>query len=280
MILFGPAGLPLTTAGKGHAQGIREVKNLGLDCMEVEFVRGVHLDEKGAKEAGLAAKECGVALTAHAPYYINLCSTDPKKARESAERVLLSARRCGRMGAGSLTFHAAFYQGRDPEAVLSEAAERLREMTAVLDKEGLEVTLRPELTGKPSQLGSLEELTALSLMVPGVEPCIDFSHLVARVSGSGNGYKGFRAALDKLAESLGEAALSQMHMHVSGIEWGPKGEVRHRRLQDSRFRWKALLRALVDARVSGILICESPDKDRDAILLKMEYTRIMRAALE
>ena len=81
MIRFGTAGIPTTVKGRGLVEGIKEVRRLGLDCMEVEFVRGVRMGDATAVRAGEAAREAGVALTAHGPYYINLCSLEPAKAR-------------------------------------------------------------------------------------------------------------------------------------------------------------------------------------------------------
>jgi len=37
------------------------------------------------------AKRLGIELSVHAPYYINLASEDPKKQKESVQRILDSA---------------------------------------------------------------------------------------------------------------------------------------------------------------------------------------------
>lgn len=276
MILFGTAGIPICARGKGIADGIREVKRLGLEAMEVEFVRGVRMDEATAKRAREAAQEAGVALTVHAPYYINLSSQDSGKARASVERILAAARKCRELGGRSVTFHAAFYQGRDREEIFQTVAGSLREILAVLGKEGNKVRIKPELTGKPSQWGSLDELIRLGRAVKGIRPCIDFSHFIARDSGANNNYEGFRDALFSVKKGLGATALSDLHLHVSGIKWTDKGEKRHVMLKQSRLQWKALLRALVDLDGSGIMICESPVMEKDALRLKREYLTLLR----
>jgi deoxyribonuclease-4 len=276
MILFGPAGIPTSKKGKGLEEGIREVARLGLDCMEVEFVRGVRLKHGAAVGAGAAAREEGIVLTAHAPYYINLCSLDPEKADASEERILQTARMCHLLGGTSVTFHAAYYQGRDPGGIFQMVEKRLRAVGGKLLKEGIGVSIAPELTGKPAQFGSLEELIRLSRGVKGVQPCIDFSHYVARSGGGNNNYDGFLRALKSVKRGLGVKALRRLHMHVSGIEWGAKGEKRHLMLEDSEFDWKALLRVLVDLDISGIIICESPMMEEDATIMKMEYMKRLR----
>jgi deoxyribonuclease-4 len=62
-------------------------------------------------------------------------------------------------------------------------------------------------------------------------------------------------------------------MHVSGIQWSAKGEQKHLMLRDSGFDWEGLLRALIAEKVGGIVICESPVMEEDAMFLKKEYLR-------
>ncbi|HUT52199.1 MAG TPA: hypothetical protein VM658_02300 [bacterium] len=62
---------------------------------------------------------------------------------------------------------------------------------------------------------------------------------------------------------------------MSGIEWSAKGERRHVMLKESSLRWKALLRALDDCKVSGIMICESPVMEGDARVMKKEYLKLV-----
>ncbi len=273
---FGPAGIPVSAKGKKPEQGVREVKRLGLDCMEIEFVRGVRMSENSAAAVRDAARETGIRLTAHGPYYINLCSKEPEKVSASIRRVLDTARVGSLCGAESITFHAAFYQGRDEREIFNEVAARLESILAILAKDRVKVAVRPELTGKPSQFGSLEELIELSRRVKGVLPCIDFAHLFARTNGRYNSYEEFCEVLDALKKGLGAGILKNMHIHVSGIEFTAKGERRHLELENSRFNWKDLLRALLDYKVEGVCICESPTLEKDALLLKKTYHSLSR----
>ncbi len=277
MILFGPAGIPNSVKGKGSEAGVAEISRLGLDCMEVEFVRGVKMSDEAASRLGEAAKKAGVVLSAHAPYYVNLCSLEPEKTRAGLERIYQTARKCRLFGGKKAVFHAAFYQGRDEKLILDEVAARLLDLRKKLDREGNEVVLAPELTGKPSQFGSLRELIRLSGKVPGVAPCVDFAHLVARASGEGNDYESFAAAIKTLKKGLGAGAMKDLHMHVSGIEWTGKGELRHLKLEESKLDWRSLVLALIDAKVGGIMICESPAMEEDALLLKNFYSTVGRS---
>jgi deoxyribonuclease IV len=274
MILFGPAGVPLSCKTRNSEDGVREVKRLGLDLMEVEFVRGVHLSPSSAAGLGAVAAENRITLTAHGPYYINLASDEADKVEASIKRILDTARRCHQFGGRSITFHAAFYQQQDPERVFAIVRDQLTAVLATLRAEGAVVAVAPEVTGKPSQFGGIDELTRLAAAVPGLSVCIDFSHHAARLAGAENRYEGFCRALGLVRDRLGPAALSNLHMHASGIEWTDKGEKKHLRLSESQFQWRELVRALVDFKVGGMLVCESPAMEEDALILKTEYQRL------
>ena len=273
MILFGPAGVPLSCKSRKPEDGVVEVKRLGLDCMEVEFVHGVRMSGEAAIRLRQAAAANQIALTAHGPYYINLSSEEEDKIEASVTRILDTARKAQEFGGQSITFHAAFFQQRDPETVFAMVADKMKEALQTLEKEGVRVAVSPELTGKPSQFGSLSDLIGLAREVPGLRLCIDFSHFVARGAGAGNDYAGFASALSRLQQGLGPSSLQRLHMHASGIEWTAKGERRHLRLHESKFNWQALVQALVDFQVGGIMICESPVMEEDALILKREYLR-------
>ena len=64
-----------------------------------------------------------------------------------------------------------------------------------------------------------------------------------------------------------------MHIHISGIAYGQKGETHHTEFKESEFNYKALIRALKDKKVSGFLICEAPllNLEKDTLLLQEIY---------
>jgi deoxyribonuclease-4 len=106
-----------------------------------------------------------------------------------------------------------------------------------------------------------------------VLPCIDFSHLHAR-TGAENSLAEFKRTLNRYSKVIGKASLKDLHLHVSGIEYTPKGERRHLLLKESDFKYRDLLKALKSAGAGGVLICESPNLEDDALLLKRSYSRI------
>ncbi|RLE65435.1 MAG: hypothetical protein DRJ38_03760 [Thermoprotei archaeon] len=271
---FGPAGIPLSLKKRSTVEGIKKVRELGLNAMELEFVRSINISENKAPEVKKVSKEYGVLLTCHGQYYINLNSKDEAKVQASVERILKAAKIAYLSGAWSLTFHAAYYMNDEPQVVYERIKNHLKHIVKELEDQGIEIWIRPETTGKPTQFGTLQELIKLSQEVEYVLPTIDFAHLHAREGGGYNSYEEFVDVLAKLEEGLGRLVLNNMHIHVSGIEYGPKGETRHVNLKESDFNYKDLLKALRDFKVKGVIICESPNLEEDAMLLKHTYLRL------
>jgi deoxyribonuclease-4 len=58
---------------------------------------------------------------------------------------------------------------------------------------------------------------------------------------------------------------------VSGIAYGKKGERNHLNLTESDFQYTELLQALKDYDAQGMVICESPNLEDDALLLQETY---------
>jgi len=268
---FGPAGIPLSTKKRSIIEGIKRVRELGLDAMELEFVRGVTVSEDKAPEVKKISEQYGVLLTCHAQYYINLNSPEEAKVRASVERLLKAARVAAASGAWSLCFHAAYYMKREPAPVYERVKKYLKRVVDTLVDEGYEIWIRPETTGKPSQFGTLDEVLRLSQELEYVLPTIDFAHMHARTGGRINSYEEFSEVLARVEEALGREGLDNMHIHVSGIEYGDRGERRHVNLDESDFDYRGLVRALVDFKVRGVLISESPNLEGDALLVKRIY---------
>jgi deoxyribonuclease-4 len=272
-LLFGTAGTPRSSRQHSTISGIERIVELGLDCMEMEFVQGVKMGEAAARQVGEVAARTGVRLSAHAPYFINLNSQDMEKIRASQGRILQTARIAFLCHAETVVFHPAFYMGQPPETVYETVKRYLGEVLNQLERENIKMSIRPEVTGKSSQFGTIEELINLSAELKGVAPCLDFSHWHAR-TGKFNSYPEFEAILLQIRQRLGEEALGNMHIHVSGINYGKKGEMNHLNLEESDFQYKELLRALKDYKVKGMMICESPNLEGDALLLQAFYNNL------
>jgi len=269
-LLFGTAGIPLSTWEPSVEAGIMRVRELGLDCMEVEFVRGVNMTPDTASATAKVANREEIKISAHAPYFINLNAREPEKAIASRERIIQTARITALLGGNSVVFHAAYYLDNDPSQVYDTVRDSIELIIDQLRTELNSVCLRPEVMGRPSIFGTMEEILRLSAEISGVAPTIDFSHWHAR-TGKANSYPEFVAILKQIEEELGEEYLRDMHIHISGISYGPKGEKKHTPLVESDLRYKDLLRALKTFNVTGCVICESPNLEEDALLLQKTF---------
>jgi len=270
-LLFGTGGTPHSAKTNTTIDGIKRIAELGLGCMEVEFVQGVRMGEAGARLVAETAAREKVKLSAHAPYFINLNAHEPEKIRASQDRIIQTARIASLCGAESIVFHAAFYLGDSPVEVYTRVKESLEEVMHQLKRENNRVWVRPEIAGKPSQFGNLDEVLDLCTELEGVAPCIDFAHWHA-CTGAFNSYPEFASILQRVKERLGRGALDNMHIHISGIAYGEKGEVKHLNLKESDFRYTEILQALKDYDAQGIVICESPNLELDALLLQETYS--------
>ncbi|MFH0867905.1 MAG: TIM barrel protein [Candidatus Woesearchaeota archaeon] len=273
-LLFGTAGIPISAKGSGTERGIEEVKNLGLGAMELEFVRNINITKQGAPNIKKAAEKNNIVLTCHAPYFINLNSMENAKLKASIQRILSSARIANLCGAWSVTFHAGFYQKSTKEETYKKIRESIKEISSTLKHEANKIWLRPETTGKESQFGNIDEILRLSNEFDNVMPCIDFAHVHARSSGKYNSYEEFCSILGQIEKKLGKKGLENMHMHLTGIAYGQKGEKHHLDLKESDLKYKELFKALKDFKVKGVIISESPNIEADAILMKKAYDNI------
>ena len=272
-LLFGTAGIPISGRGSGTAEGIATVKKLGLDAMELEFVRSVNITKEKAPEVKESAEENKIVLTCHAPYYINLNSLERVKLKASIYRILRSARIANLCGAWSVAFHAGFYQKSTKEEAFNRVKNSLKKIIQKLKNDGNRIWIRPETTGKESQFGNLDEILSLSCEFNNVMPCIDFAHFHARTNGKYNSYKEFCSILESIEKKLGKKGLENMHMHITGIDYGEKGEKRHLNLKESDLKYRDLIKALKDFKVKGVAISESPNIEGDALLVKSIYNK-------
>lgn len=267
---FATAGIPHAIKKGGYPEALKYNLENGLMGMELEFVHGVKMSPQNIPIIKEFAIKNKMILTAHGPFYINLNTQEEEKYIASVNRILDTARMSHLCGCYSITFHAAFYMKQDPKSVYNKVKESLTSIISTLKGEKINIWVRPELTGKGSQFGSLDELIQLSKEIDMVLPCIDFAHMHARLNGFNN-YDKFAYILDKIGKELGDNALNNFHGHVAGIEYTAKGERRHLNLLNSDFNYQDLLKALKHFDVKGVLVCESPNIEEDTALLAKTY---------
>ncbi len=131
-LLFGTGGTPHSAKTASTIDGIKRIVELGLGCMEVEFVQGVRMGEQSARQVAEVATREGIKLSAHAPYFINFNAHEPEKIKASQERLLQAARIASSCGAHSVVFHTAFYLGDPPEKAYNAVKKYLDKDVAIV----------------------------------------------------------------------------------------------------------------------------------------------------
>lgn len=249
-IRFGPAGI----GGFKEAQKRLETYHkLGIRCAELPFTYQVWLTNYQAEVIAEIAKKSDIALSIHAPYYINLNSQNKEKTEASVRRILLCCERAHYLRAKYVVFHAAFYGTKTPEETYNQVKKKILEMQEAIKRNKWQVFLCPETTGKKSQFGSLDELLRL-VRETGCFLCIDFAHLKARY-----GSRDYKEIFHQLKDSK----LNNLHCHFSGIEYGDKGEIRH--LITPEKELQVLISQIKKFGLNANIINESPDPVQDSV---------------
>ena len=276
---FGPAG-NAESFSKVHKSSLAApawIAQQGLDCYEYQCGKGVHVGEDTARKLGEKAREAGIALSVHAPYFINLANPDPESRAKTTNYVLESCFVAQVMGAERIVIHSGALMKRSRQEALGIAKETLKRVLEACDRQGYgNITLCPETMGKINQLGDLDEVLTLCTLDERLIPCIDFGHLYARSLGELEGEQACREMLDKVERVLGEERASRFHSHFSRIEFTPNGgEKRHRTFADHGGfgpDWTPLAREVARRGWSPTFICESAGTQaEDAVEMKRIY---------
>ena len=277
--LFGPAGNSdsFSKAHKSSLAAPKWIAELGLDCYEYQCGKGIHVGEDTARKLGVSAREAGISLSLHAPYFINLANPDPDSLTKTTGYITAACLAADWMGAGRVVIHSGALMKRTRRQALDIAKKSLAQVIAACDDAGFgHITLCPETMGKINQLGDLDEVLELCTLDARLVPCIDFGHLYARSLGADDGQEAYCRMLDRVEEILGEERASRFHSHFSHIQFTPNGgEKCHRTFADDDGYgpdWAPLAAEVARRGWSPTFICESAGTQaEDALTMKQIY---------
>ena len=269
-IRFGPAGKPLNF--KGDIVKVPEyLKNIDLEALEYEAVRGVKISEEKARRLGEEAKKYDIVLSMHAPYFINLAGSEDviNRSLQRLRQALIAAEW---MGAYAIVFHPGYYKGnKSKEEAVRKVIEALKNLMEEVSDTITRPQIAPETTGKTSQVGDVDEVIEICRNVPRCRPCVDWAHLHARYQGNFiRSVDDVLRVIEKIERELGSSAVNPLHTHFSKIEFGKGGEKEHHTLGEKEYgpEWEHVCKAYLETGISAVVISESPILDRDAILMK------------
>ncbi len=259
MIYFGPAGYP--TGSRGPLEALERIRALKLNALEVQFVRQVRMGEDKARAAEERARDLGILLSAHAPYYVNFNSPSRTTVRKSGEWVMKAARAAHQMGAWIIVLHAAAYSGKDPKAATRSVIRGVTKCRDQMEKEGIDVLLGLETMGKKGSWGTIEEIAHVVREIEGTAPVLDFAHLHARSGGGLRTVSDFRRVLVE----CGEFYRGHLHCHFSCVEYTEAGERSHLPMSAKAPDYALLVAALKEEERGVTVISETPLLERDAV---------------
>ena len=274
MLYIGPSGIPASATQPTIRSGLDRIAELGLTALEIAWVHGARTSDAECALIKEHSQHLGIALTAHGSYYINLNAVEADKRAASRQRLLEAVLKAAQAGVQKVVVHAAFYLESSPAATQEMVLNELRLINQSLPpplQQAVKISL--ETTGKPTQGGTVAEILAVCQHFENVQPGLDFSHLYARSIGQDHGYDYTTRVLEQLRKASPDA-LGSMHIHLSGIDYGAKGERQHVLFTDSAFDYQGTLRALKTAGVSGFLIIESPLQEIEAQMIAELYRAI------
>ncbi len=259
---FGPAGNGELFYQKGYKASVQApgwLEEMGLTAYEVPFGRGVRMSQKTAEQIGAKAREHHIAVSVHAPYFINLANPDSEKRENSFRYLMEAAQAADWLGGERVILHVGAVMKLEREQALENCRSGLKEAYQRLDAAGLgHLTLCPETMGKRSQIGNLQEILDFCLLDDRMLPCVDFAHLHALTGGGYGTAEAFAKALDAIEHTIGAERAHQMHMHFSTIEYTAAGEKCHHTFAEPEYgpRFENLGPLLRERGYCGTVICE------------------------
>lgn len=279
MIRFGPAGNCdrfYEEGNKASAQAPAWIAAQGLNAYEYAAGHGVALKEETARQIGEAARENGIAVSIHAPYYINCGSPEEEKQLSSIDYLLKSARAIDWMGGNRVIFHVGSPGKRRREAAFEDACKVVRAARIALDEAGFEhIHLCPETMGRPSQIGTLDEILYLCRDDERMIPTIDFGHLHSAGCGCMTNEAAFEQIISRMIAVLGTDRCRHFHSHFSKIAYTAKGEKMHMTFADTDYGpdFIHLAPVLKKYGLEPTIICESRGTQADdALIMKEIYS--------
>lgn len=273
---FGPGGNGddfRLWGGKSTLQAPRFIREFGLDAYEYEAGQGVSASARTLTQIGDAARNEGVHMSLHAPYFISLSGVEEEKRAKSIEYIRQSLDAAYCLGAGIIVVHTGSAAKISREEAMRLAADTLLRTLDSVQTHGVKIGL--ETMGKVNQLGTLDEVITLCRLSADFVPVVDFGHMNARECGGVfPDAAAYLRVFERIGEALGSDVAQNLHCHFSRIEWGGAGEKRHLTFADNAYGPEPdqLAQAIAQAGLTPTVICESAGTQaRDARALRQMY---------
>ena len=278
---FGPGGngdLFYQSGGKSTVQAPAWLKDYGLDAYEYEAGNGISAGEASLRAVGDAAKEHGILMSIHAPYYISLSGVEEEKRLKSIAYIEKTLWAAELLGADTVVIHSGSAAKITREEAMRLSFDTLSRVAEAVGNTP-DARLGIETMGKVNQLGTLDEVIEQCKISPIYTPVVDFGHLNARAIGNAFPTADYyRRVFNEIAERLGDEHAMHLHCHFSKIEYTNAGEKKHLTFADEVYgpQFEPLAEAILLEKICPRIICESAGtQTRDARMMKDAYERKM-----
>ena len=271
---YGPARIP---SRESPDQAVELLLERGYSACEIDFESGFWMDYPWAEQFGMAAADAGIALSLHAPIagFMGHVERD-KKQRMAVGMLDHSAGVAKAAGAELVVFHPGFLLGREREEALASVCEQLAELRERLEKKDRAVPFGVEIMGRVNELGTAEDILAISAQLGWVRPVLDFAHLHATSDGAFTDAERFAEVLARADELLEPGV--PFHVHFSDIAYANRNETKHLPYGEGTLRAEPLAEALTRFDRQATVITESPDEDSHQAIREVLLARPAKAS--
>ena len=274
--IFGPGGnsRAFYDAGlKSTVDAPEWVASVGLDAYEYEAGSGLTASAGTLLLIGQKAKDAGIRMSLHAPYFISLSGIEEVKRLGSLRYISQSLNAAKLLGAYLIVVHTGSAAKITRAEAMNLAKDTLSHLLDEIPDNGVLIGL--ETMGKVNQLGTLDEVIDLCKLSPRFVPVVDFGHMNARECGGVfDSAEDYLHVFDRIGSELGDAIARNLHCHFSKIEWSAGGEKRHLTFQDTQYGppYEPLMDVIAREKLTPTVICESDGTmSDDALTMKRYY---------
>jgi deoxyribonuclease IV len=267
---FGPARVPSRDSPE---EAVAILQQQGFTACEIDFEGKFWMDYPWAERFGELAREADIVLSVHAPIAGFMGHAERGKKLNMAVGMLdHSAGIAKAAGAEVVVFHPGFLLGRERDAAIDSVVEQLGELRERLERKERAVPFGIEIMGRVRELGTADDVFAISKRTGWVRPVLDFAHLHAVSDGAFTEAKRFVEILAGADAVLPPGV--PFHIHFSDIAFANRNETKHLPYGEGTLRAAPLGEALTQFERPATVITESPDLESDEAIRAELYAAV------
>jgi len=276
MIRIGPAGIPLSSRAKSLSDGLKDVKRVGLNAMELQLLHGnIYIDNPDMfVELGELARKLDVEMGVHTPYYAEL-AYPPKNpiTKKNLDVIKDDAIVSDFLDASYIAIHLGPYYHEGLKKSLENATRNVRELRNFFLDERIKPKLLLENSGRRDVLGSVREILTICENVHYSYPLINFGHIHSRSNGGLKTMEDFIAILSMVDEAVD---METFYIHFSGVQFRNGNERHYVPIKRGSANFEGLATAIIEMDLDVTLISDSPLLEHDARYMESVFEKVLK----